>query len=125
MFKNSSTKPSILVGAPNTSELKLVAKADWCVDDGSSWTFMCGVPVFTAGHEDDTVFDAVEHGGLVLTRMEPFSEVWNIKIVFYKNRRTHFWICFCAYKSNGGFDSQQYYLPFTGDRNSSSPANNI
>jgi len=26
---------------------------------------MCGVPVFSAGDEDDTVFDAVEHGGLV------------------------------------------------------------
>lgn len=45
------------------------------------------------------------------------------KNMFYKNRYTHFWICFGAYKSNGGFDSQQYYLPFTGDRNSGSPRN--
>lgn len=35
--------------------------------------------------------------------------------------KTYFWISFGAYKSNGGFDSQQYYLPFTGDSNSGSP----
>lgn len=28
---------------------------------------------------------------------------------------TYFWISFRVYKSNGGFDSQQYYLPITGD----------
>jgi hypothetical protein len=32
----------------------------------------------------------------------------------------YFWICFGPFKSNGAFDTQQYYLPFTGDSSSGS-----
>jgi len=41
---------------------------------------VCGVPVFSTRDEDDTVFDAVEHGGLVFEFVFVFTKVMVVSI---------------------------------------------
>lgn len=41
---------------------------------------MRGVPVFSTRHEDDTVFDAVEHGGLVFEFALALTKVMVVSI---------------------------------------------